>query len=670
MGTPRLRARQFGLEEIEDAAAFASQINRERANVYFGVAPRREDITCNTRARDSDCLPSDYIWLDLDEAGAAESAIVELENLGVSSSYSVVTGKYPHKRVQMFFKLAEPISDHGQLTTSIKALAQRLGGDPKVSNIGRLMRLGGSIAWPSKPGRVAEITEYCAENGSALQLVTYWEKLELEDAKLQIEQLGSQESGIVREAEGIMCMPGKVVDGREEFMRDCVMAAFIEAVGAAEEPESVTWQTIKDLAWPVFRDNVDMKRPGHNTEEEMDQKCKAILKKYEEGKFNEFPDHQTVRTAWLDRQEMELVTPAIRVEQVPVDEKKAVEVNVMRIGDFVRDFTPPDYLIDGVAQSGTLISLTAPTGIGKTAVSIAISMAIQSGSNIDNIETKQGRVVYLCGENPDDVRMRILMMCKVKGIDPDKLDIYVVDGTFDIASAHKSLENQAEKIGGVTMVVVDTLMAYFQGDDDNSNAQMAAYARDVLRPLTRLPGHPCVIVPAHPVKNARSKDLMVPRGGGAFLNEVDANLCLTSDGEGVVQLHWAGKIRGPEFDPVPFVLEELSHEEVTDSEGRVLKSVMARAAAEKEIRNRMGDTITLEDDVLLLLDAMKEPSIRRIAEELPGATKSKVERAIKILKEHKMVKTRRRTYVLTKSGKAEVERIRTELDQKHQWRSK
>ena len=41
-----------------------------------------------------------------------------------------------------------------------------------------------------------------------------------------------------------------------------------------------------------------------------------------------------------------------------------------------------------------------------------------------------------------------------------------------------------------------------------------------------MPGEPCVIVACHPVKNA-SDDNLIPRGGGAFLNEVDGNLTAT-----------------------------------------------------------------------------------------------------------------------------------------------
>ena len=67
-----------------------------------------------------------------------------------------------------------------------------------------------------------------------------------------------------------------------------------------------------------------------------------------------------------------------------------------------------------------------------------------------------------------------------------------------------------------------------------------------------LPGSPTVITSCHPVKNADPDNLM-PRGGGAFLAEVDGNLvCIGQPGGSLVKVHWHSKFRGPDFTPVPF----------------------------------------------------------------------------------------------------------------------
>ena len=86
------------------------------------------------------------------------------------------------------------------------------------------------------------------------------------------------------------------------------------------------------------------------------------------------------------------------------------------------------------------------------------------------------------------------------------------------------------------LVLIDTLAAFFDGDNINDNVQGGGFMRR-LRPITRLPGRPAVVVAAHPVKNA-PQDNLLPYGGGAILNEVDGNLTLWRRSEG------AGRHRG------------------------------------------------------------------------------------------------------------------------------
>src|SRR5437773_3967246 len=84
------------------------------------------------------------------------------------------------------------------------------------------------------------------------------------------------------------------------------------------------------------------------------------------------------------------------------------------------------------------------------------------------------------------------------------------------------IERELAELGGVSLIVVDTSAAFFLGSEENSNTELGNYAR-MLRTLVKMPGSPTVLVLCHPVKNA-TRDNLLPRGGGAFLNEVDGNL--------------------------------------------------------------------------------------------------------------------------------------------------
>jgi hypothetical protein len=70
--------------------------------------------------------------------------------------------------------------------------------------------------------------------------------------------------------------------------------------------------------------------------------------------------------------------------------------------------------------------------------------------------------------------------------------------------------------------------------------------------LTTLPGGPCVLALCHPIKHVIDPNQLLPRGGGAFLNEVDGNLSAWKRDEDIVELHHTGKLRGPGFEPISF----------------------------------------------------------------------------------------------------------------------
>jgi hypothetical protein len=209
------------------------------------------------------------------------------------------------------------------------------------------------------------------------------------------------------------------------------------------------------------------------------------------------------------------------------------------------------------------------------------------------------------------------------------------------------------------LVIVDTAAAYFRGDDGNNNVQQGEFAR-VLRQLTFLPGKPACVVPCHPVKNA-SKENLLPVGGGAFLNEVDGNLSLWGNAEKQTTLHWQGKFRGPEFEPMAFEMHTVECDSVVDANGVLMPSVVAMPISEMALeRGERGQ----EDDenlILKIIAASPRASIAQIATVAKFTSsdgkpqKSKVFRIVTRLLEDKLIERHRGTkYRPTKKGKKEL----------------
>jgi AAA domain len=333
---------------------------------------------------------------------------------------------------------------------------------------------------------------------------------------------------------------------------------------------------------------------------------------------------------------------------------------VLSSAEFIAGFTPPDYLIVGWLQRRFVYSLTAATGDGKTAVALLVTLLISQGFRLGKLEVKHGRVLYFAGENPDDVRMRWMATTQQFGLAPKDVDnVYFVPGVFKFTEISERIRQEMET-RELSLVVVDTSAAYFETDDENNNMQALAHAKR-LRELSRLPGGPTVLMCCHPTKNAES---LVPRGGGAFLNEVDGNLTCKRD-DLVVELHWHGKFRGPDFAPLLFQLKIVTHERLKDTDGNLIQTVVAQPLTDEGLKDMTARSRADEDQALLSIDENPALSSRDRAQQIGWFMKSgdpyhmRVVRAEKALERGKLIKRDRDRWEITDRGKKEVERLKS-----------
>lgn len=366
---------------------------------------------------------------------------------------------------------------------------------------------------------------------------------------------------------------------------------------------------------------------------------------------------------WDDRVAEEAAKPKRQLtpSPAPIDAKPTIDPAtgkplplILTAAEFVAGFTPPAYLVDGILQRGYLYSLTARTGHGKTALAMYMAQCIARGLPMHGREVKSGTVLLLAGENPDDIRARLLVLADAYGFAAESLKMRFVAGVINIEAQLPVIEAAAKGIDDLVLVIVDTAAAYFLGDDANSNALQGGYAR-LLRRLTFLPGKPAVLVNCHPIKNA-TQDNLLPMGGSAFVNEVDGNLTLWADGEKQIVLHWLGKFRGPEFEPVAFEIRTAESARVRDAEGRLMPSVIAVPIAESSVEAGEARIETDENRVLEIMAANEDISFASIAikagfvnEGRPS--KPKVQRIMRALLAYGFVtQFRNKKYRITKKG--------------------
>jgi hypothetical protein len=324
----------------------------------------------------------------------------------------------------------------------------------------------------------------------------------------------------------------------------------------------------------------------------------------------------------------------------------------------VSNFKPPDYLIEGLLQRRFLYGLTAQTNAGKTTVALRLALHVAFGLPLGDREIEQGKVLFFAGENPDDVTMRWIKLCEETNTDPETDQVFWVSGIYSIKKLRKVIDTQTKKCGPFALVVIDSAAAYFEGDEENSNTQLGAYAR-MLRTLVEIYGGPTILVICHPVKNA-DPDNLVPRGGSAFVNEIDGNLVLKiiSEAPKVVDLHWQVKFRGPDFAPIPFALTPGYSKKIKDSKGREISTITAKplSAVERATAEDQG-----QGNQDRLLDAMKYHNGSSLIElaKLCGwfyksgdPNKSLVNRTMHDLEARRLVKKEGGRWKLTKAGLA------------------
>ena len=309
----------------------------------------------------------------------------------------------------------------------------------------------------------------------------------------------------------------------------------------------------------------------------------------------------------------------VAAQLVPIETSKP-SPEVVSAFALLKNFKPIESIIDGLPTGrGALVSITAPTGHGKTTVSALMQASLVRGEKFAGRDLTRGSVLVLAGENPDDYTMHLAATAQDLGIDGADLSrpqpagaLYIVPGTFDVIYEIDALHIWLKTWSGeLVAVFVDTSAAFYLGDDENDNVAMRRHA-SALRELTTLPGRPTVFVLAHPTKNAQ-RETLLPRGGGAFLAEVDANLTLWKDDTGIVTLHWSGKIRGPAFDPIRFELVPVTLAGYVDARGRPITSVAARHIPDERAEQLLAKAI--DDDDVLLVAMRRDPnaSVRDLA---------------------------------------------------------
>ena len=134
---------------LEVALHFVEQTNRQGFNNYVTVNPSRPS---GPHVKDGDIIQISFLFADADERGVVSQ--VKSDFIHKPDAY-VCTGIKPFERGHFYWQLEEPgePTDFEQWKELMQNIAKRHGCDPQICNPSRIMRLGGTVSYPSKAKR-------------------------------------------------------------------------------------------------------------------------------------------------------------------------------------------------------------------------------------------------------------------------------------------------------------------------------------------------------------------------------------------------------------------------------------------------------------------------------------------------------------------------------------
>jgi Protein of unknown function (DUF3987) len=147
-------SKHFSAFQLQEAAEYAMKRNSRGNNVYIGMALRQGETGPSGRATKKNVITAARAWADFDKAGDAANIQTFLYQRGLQAAEVVVTGTVPHRRLQVFFRLAGNVTPD-QLEAVNETMKTSLGGNGDgVQNADRVMRLAGTVSYPP-PHKVA-----------------------------------------------------------------------------------------------------------------------------------------------------------------------------------------------------------------------------------------------------------------------------------------------------------------------------------------------------------------------------------------------------------------------------------------------------------------------------------------------------------------------------------
>ena len=190
-----------------------------------------------------------------------------------------------------------------------------------------------------------------------------------------------------------------------------------------------------------------------------------------------------------------------------------------------------EFLVPGVLIKGTLTLLSGEASGGKTTLALWFSDLIARGAEVFGERCQQHPVLYLTKENPVDYMADIARRLNIENGPDSNLYIWG-DWTEEAppAPAASHILQWVSECRESPFVVVDSLIAFFDGQNENDAKEMRAFVNQG-RQLMRA-GACGVLFLHHPGKAESAREY---RGSSDLKPAIDAGYIMHNSGDGILE---------------------------------------------------------------------------------------------------------------------------------------
>lgn len=546
-GRYRLKnAAYFGTDQFDDLIAEAVRLNSTpMCNVYIGAALRKPGAAPFGRSKDEDAYALTAVYTDLDDQGATAAA-KDVYGESAKPTMVVVTGREPHTRAQLWWRLDEPITDPAAWPDLLRGMAKAMGGDPSVCNAGRVMRLAGTVAWPVKEGRTA--TELTAIVPLQRPGQSAYSAGHLASAFPPVASSApggiDTGAGVVRATSSLGLLT-KVNDGREKYMLKTIAALLLEYVGetgAVPDP-----QELFDISWPQYERGADLTTRAGRGKDEFARKCQYTIKRFERGEIRGL---ETVDKAVEVYAKKKLAREACPEQHDLLP--PARQDGVIKTADFMTLATEsveeePDMIEPGFAGPGSFGLIAGPPKAQKSFLLQEILVAAATGGSFLNgvfTVPRPLRVFWLQAEmNRKLLRARARTFKDLTGEEKGLLSRnLIISERFHMILNEGGVKTAVETIRGAfpdgppDIIAIDPLANVFDAENENDNAQLMRFLTGRIEAIRQQINPMAFVILVHHATKKSADDMardpfVAIRGASALRGYYDSAIVIYRPGE-------------------------------------------------------------------------------------------------------------------------------------------